>query len=91
MLDDIDCRLLELLQNNSNISTKELAREVNLSQTPVYERVRRLEREGYIKQYVALLNAEKLNLGFSVYCHVRLQHSPHHPSRTYHLRGHSPR
>ncbi|MBD5310782.1 MAG: Lrp/AsnC family transcriptional regulator [Bacteroides sp.] len=72
MLDDIDCRLLELLQNNSNISTKELAREVNLSQTPVYERVRRLEREGYIKQYVALLNAEKLNLGFSVYCHVRL-------------------
>lgn len=73
MLDEIDCRLLELLQTNSHISTKELAHEVNLSQTPVYERVRRLEREGYIKQYVALLNAEKLNLGFAVYCHVRLK------------------
>lgn len=71
-LDDIDYRILQLLQHDSQISTKDIAKEVQLSQTPVYERVRRLEREGYIRGYVALLSPEKLHLGFSVFCHVKL-------------------
>ena len=45
-LDQIDLKLLELLQQSGKLTTKEIARHVNLSPTPVYERVRRLEREG---------------------------------------------
>lgn len=71
-LDAIDKKLLDLLQHNSQLSNKELAAAVNLSPTPVYERVKRLQNEGYIKKYVALLDAEKLHLGFTVYCNVKL-------------------
>jgi Transcriptional regulators len=72
-LDAIDIRLLKLLQQNSNLTTKEIAARVNLSTTPVFERIKRLEREGYIKKYVAILDAEKLNQGFVVFCHVKLK------------------
>lgn len=71
-LDRIDLQLLSLLQENSQLSTKELASKVNLSTTPVYERVKRLHSEGYIKKYVALLDAEKLKIGFTVYCNVKI-------------------
>ena len=71
-LDDTDRKILEVLQDNSRLTTKELASRVNLSTTPVYERVKRLENEGYIKKYVAVLNAEKLNMGFMVFVNVEL-------------------
>lgn len=71
-LDKIDIRILQHLQNNSRLTTKDLAQEVNLSSTPVYERVKRLENEGYIERYVAVLNPEKLNLGFTIYMTVKL-------------------
>lgn len=71
-LDSIDLTLLQILQENCRFTNKELAAAVNLSPTPVYERVRRLENLGYIKKYVAVLDPEKLNLGFEVYCNVRL-------------------
>lgn len=72
MIDAIDRKILEKLQANCRLTTKEIAQEVRLSPTPVYERIRRLEREGYIKGYVAILDPEKLDLGFSVFCHVKL-------------------
>lgn len=71
-LDEIDKKILRELQENSRLTTKELAGKVNLSTTPVYERVKRLENEGYIKKYVAVLDPEKLNLGFTVYVNVEL-------------------
>ncbi|MCH5218580.1 MAG: Lrp/AsnC family transcriptional regulator [Muribaculaceae bacterium] len=71
-LDSIDLKLLKLLQTNSRLTTKELATEVGLSISPVYERVKRLESDGYIDRYVALLNPEKLNLSFIVYVAVKL-------------------
>ena len=71
-LDAIDIKLLKLLQENSRLTTKELAMEVGLSISPVYERVKRLENDGYIERYVALLNPEKLNLGFIAYVAVKL-------------------
>lgn len=71
-LDAIDIKLLKLLQVNSRLTTKELAMEVGLSISPVYERVKRLENDGYIERYVALLNPEKLNLGFIAYVSVKL-------------------
>lgn len=75
-LDDKDLQLLRLLQNDSKLTVKELAKEVNLSPSPVFERVKRLEQEGYIKKYAAILDAEKLNLGFTVYCQLKLNDYP---------------
>lgn len=72
-LDKIDLNILRTLQENARLTTKELAASVNLSSTPVFERLRRLEREGYIKKYIAVLDAEKLNQGFVVFCNVKLR------------------
>lgn len=72
-LDETDLKILRTLQDNARITTKELAARVNLSTTPVFERLKRLEREGYIKKYVAILDAEKLNQGFLVFCSVKLK------------------
>ena len=47
-LDETDLKILRTLQDNARITTKELAAKVNLSTTPVFERLKRLEREGYI-------------------------------------------
>ena len=73
MLDAIDLQILRALQENARLTTKELAGRVNLSTTPVFERMKRLEREGFIKQYVAVLDAEKLGRGFTVFCSVKLK------------------
>lgn len=72
-LDKTDLRLLRVLQQNARMTTKELAHEVNLSTTPVFERLKRLERDGIIKKYIAILDAEKLNQGFTVFCQVKLK------------------
>ena len=63
-LDHIDLQILRTLQDNARLTTKELAARVHLSTTPVFERLRRLEAQGYIKKYIAVLDAEKLNRGF---------------------------
>ncbi|HWZ36397.1 MAG TPA: Lrp/AsnC family transcriptional regulator [Mucilaginibacter sp.] len=73
-LDDTDIRLLKLLGEDSNITMKELAAKVNLSPSPVFERVKRLEGNGYIKKYIALIDAEKLNFGLIIFCSIRLKH-----------------
>lgn len=72
-LDKMDLQILRILQANSRLTTKELAALVHLSTTPVFERMKRLEKEGYIQKYVAVLNAEKLNRGFVVFCSVKLR------------------
>ncbi|UZT97957.1 Lrp/AsnC family transcriptional regulator [Chryseobacterium fluminis] len=72
-IDDKDLKLLKLLQNNAKLTVKELAREISLSLSPAFERVKRLENEGYIKKYAAILNAEKLNRGFTVLCQIKLK------------------
>ena len=72
-LDSTDIQILRCLQEDARQTTKELAAKVNLSTTPVFERLKRLEREGYIRQYVAILDAEKLDLGFEVFCSVKLK------------------
>ena len=75
-MDIIDKKLLELLQNDSKKTTKELSMKLNLSVTAVYERIRKLEREGVIEKYVALVNKNKINKGFVVFCHIKLlQHT----------------
>ena len=61
-LDKVDLQILRTLQENARLTTKELAARVSLSSTPVFERLKRLESGGYIKKYIAVLDAEKLNL-----------------------------
>jgi DNA-binding Lrp family transcriptional regulator len=76
MLDETDFAILKLLQQNARITIKELSEKVHLSTTPVHERVRRLESNGVIKQYVAILDGAKVRKGLMVICYVSLkQHS----------------
>lgn len=72
-LDSTDISILRELQKNSRLTTKELARLVHLSPTPTFERVKRLEREGYIKRYAAVLDSEKLQFGFVAFCFVKMK------------------
>jgi Lrp/AsnC family leucine-responsive transcriptional regulator len=71
--DEIDKQLLKLLGENSNVTIKELAAQVKLSATPVFERVKKLEASGYIKKYIALLDAEKLSYGLIIFCNIKLK------------------
>lgn len=72
-LDKSDLDILRALQQNAKLTNKELAQLVNLSPTPTYERVKRLEREGYIKQYCAVLDGERFDRGFVVFCNITLR------------------
>ena len=72
-LDKTDLQILRILQENARLTTKELAAQVSLSSTPVFERLKRLENKGYIKKYIAVLDADKLNQGFVVFCNVKLR------------------
>ncbi len=75
-LDSIDKKLLTLLQKDSKQTTKLLSLQLNLSVTAVYERIKKLEKTGVIKKYVALIDKEKINKSFLIFCHVKLlQHS----------------
>lgn len=73
ILDNTDLKILRCLQEDARLTTRQLSEKVNLSTTPVFERLKRLEREGYIKKFVAILDAEKLDLGFEVFCSVKLK------------------
>ena len=72
-LDETDLLLLKILANNSKHTNKELSALVNLSPSPVFERIKKLESSGYIKKYIAILDAEKFNQGFIVFCNIKLK------------------
>ena len=75
-MDSTDKKLLLLLQTDSKSTTKELSSKLNLSVTAVYERIKKLEREGIISKYVTLLNRIKVDKSFVVFCHIKLiQHN----------------
>lgn len=72
-LDQTDLAILRALQENARLTIKELAACVHLSSTPVFERLKRLESNGYIRKYIAVLDADKLHRGFVVFCRVKLR------------------
>ncbi|MCR5779431.1 MAG: Lrp/AsnC family transcriptional regulator [Bacteroidaceae bacterium] len=76
-LDEIDLQILKTLQKNAKLTTKELADAVHLTPTPVFERQKRLERQGYIMRYTAVIDPEKLGQGLLVFCKVKLQQINH--------------
>ncbi len=71
-IDKIDLRILSELQHHGRLSNVELSKRVNLSPTPCLERVKRLQKSGYIKGYHAELDADKLNAGLLVFVQVSL-------------------
>lgn len=72
MLDDTDLHLLELLQQNAKLTIKDLAERLGMTTTPVFERIKRLEREGVIEGYAALVNADKVGRSLVVLCNVSM-------------------
>lgn len=73
-IDEIDLKILRILQDDSKKTTKEIAEMINLSASPVYERIRKLEKKGYIKKYVALLNNKLINRPVTAICMVSLRY-----------------
>ena len=82
-LDRTDILILRELQKDAKLTTKELAAKVNLSPSPTFERQKRLEREGYIKRYVAVVDPIKTGNGIMVLCNVSLKHHSKEYSRQF--------
>lgn len=70
-MDDIDRRILKLLQAQADLPVAEIAERVGLSASPCWRRIQKLEAEGVIERRVALLNPEKMNVGVTVFVAVR--------------------
>ena len=73
-LDAIDRRILKALVANGRLSNAELAKEVGLSASPCWQRVRRMEKEGIISGYTTLLDHRALGVGETVMVEVQLEH-----------------
>jgi Lrp/AsnC family leucine-responsive transcriptional regulator len=75
-LDAIDKKLLQFLQIDSKQTNKELSGKLNLSVTAVYERIKKLEREGIISKYVVLIDKKSVDKSFVTFCSIKLlQHT----------------
>lgn len=70
--DEIDRKLLNILQENSRITIKELSEKLHLSTTPIHERIKKLEKEGYITEYTASIDPKKIGKKLIVYISVML-------------------
>lgn len=72
-LDKKDIEILKLLQDNAKLTVREIASRIHLSTTPTHDRIKRLEDNGVIRQYAALLDNRKVNRGIVVLCSVSLK------------------
>lgn len=81
-LDETDIKILQALQLSAKVNTKELSEQLHISKTPIYERIKRLENDGYIKGYTALVDNKKVGLPLIVFCNVSLAvHDDEHIQR----------
>jgi Lrp/AsnC family leucine-responsive transcriptional regulator len=62
MIDSVDVKILQLLEQNAKLTNKEIAGRLGLTITPIHERIKKLEREGYIEKYMARINRKKIGL-----------------------------
>ena len=72
-MDKTDIKILEILQKDSMKTAKEMASELSLTTTPIYERIKRLENSGFIKHYVALLDADLLGKNIIVFMNITIK------------------
>ena len=70
MIDTTDKQLLKLLQKNGKYTIKELSSKLNLTATPIFERIKRLENDGYITSYRAVLDRKKIGLNLVAFCNI---------------------
>jgi len=70
-MDETDRRILRLLQDDASLSASEVARAVGLSASPCWKRIKRLQDEGIIKRQVALLDADRLGFGLTVFVSIK--------------------
>ncbi|WP_247672515.1 Lrp/AsnC family transcriptional regulator [Aquimarina sp. MMG016] len=73
-LDEIDITILRILQEDSKKTAKEIAKILNLTPSPVYERIRRLEKQGFIKKYVAILDKKLIDRSITTICQVSMRY-----------------
>lgn len=74
VLDSTDKTILRILQKDSKKTAKEIANKLNLTASPVYERIRRLEQQGYIKKYVAILDKKLIDRSVTTICQVSMRY-----------------
>ncbi|RZK41825.1 MAG: Lrp/AsnC family transcriptional regulator [Pedobacter sp.] len=72
-LDDTDIQILQLLQQNARLTNKEIGEKLHKSPTPIYERIKRLQQQGYIKGYVAILDHKKIDLSIMAFTQVQVR------------------
>lgn len=72
-LDEKDMGILRLLQQDAKMTIRDIARQLNLSTTPVYERIRKMEQAGVIRQYAAIVDPRKINKGMTVLVYITLK------------------
>lgn len=72
MLDTIDQQIIKLLQINGKVTIKEIANKLNLTTSPIFERIKRLEKEEIIKGYTALVDPKKVDKGQIVFCNISM-------------------
>ncbi len=73
VLDTKDIAILKILQQNAKATVSDISQQVHLSSSPTFDRIKRLEQNGIIKQYVTLLNPAKVKRGLMVICYVSLK------------------
>ncbi len=73
-LDQTDITILRILQKDSKKTAKEIASILNLTSSPVYERIRRLEKQGFIKKYVAILDKKLIDRSITTICQVSMRY-----------------
>lgn len=78
-IDPIDIKILEKLQSNAMVTAKELASEMSLTTTPIYERIKKLQNSGIIKKYVALLDADLIGKSITVFINITIK--DHHSTK----------
>lgn len=71
-LDNTDKSILRILQKDALAKLKDISSAINLSVSPTHDRIKRMETEGVIQNYVALIDRKKMELGMVVFCHVTL-------------------
>ena len=82
-LDHDDVRILQLLQHDARLTNKEIADKIGKSVSPIYERIRRLQDDGIIQQYVAVLDKRKIGKSLTAYTHVQLKEHADHMMKTF--------
>ena len=81
-LDSTDVAILKIMQEDATLSTRQIAQRVGLSPTPVFERIRRMRAEGYIRKISAVLDEEKLGCSFVAFCYIKMkQHTYENASK----------